>query len=443
MTGSFAGAFRAFLTAFLLLGSLIGMPGAAAAAEAPNWRSLEKIYRQLHSSPELSNVENQTAKFMAEHFRKLGFTVTEGIGGTGVVGVLRNGSGPTLMLRADMDALPVLEETGAKFASKVRMKNSAGVEQPVMHACGHDIHMTSLIGTLQRLVSIKDSWSGTLIAIAQPAEEVGQGARNMLADGLFTKFPRPDYNLALHVSSALPSDSIAYTPGYALANVDSVDIIVHGVGGHGAYPNTTKDPVVLASSIVGSLQTIVSRELSPLTPAVVTVGAFHAGHKHNVISNRAHLQLTVRSYSQETRQQIFSAIRRIVRGQGMAAGLPEDLLPEVKVQDEYTPSAFNNPELAERLAGVWRDKMGAAKTVKVDPVMGGEDFGRYGQVEPKIPSVIFWLGGVSRKTFEKAMQTQTPLPSLHSSTFLPDYKTSLRTGVEATTAAALELLGDE
>ena len=418
--------------------ALLSLPLAALGER--DFHELERLYQHLHSHPELSHLETQTARLMARHFRQLGMRVTTGVGGTGVVGVLKNGAGPTLMLRADMDALPVLEQTGLAHASRVRMVNREGVEQPVMHACGHDIHMTVLIGALRELIAQRQDWSGTLMAIAQPAEEVGQGARRMLADGLFKRFPRPDYNLALHVSADMATGTIGLTPGYALANVDSVDIIVKGVGGHGAYPHRTRDPVVLAAQIVLALQTITSREISPLDPAVVTVGSLHAGHKHNVISDRAHLQLTVRSYSSDTREQILNAIRRIADGQARSAGLPEDRLPEIVVKDEYTPAAYNHPELAVRLLGIFRTQFGTDAVQELPPVMGGEDFGLYGRVEPMIPSLIFWLGAVAPQTIARAREQRTDLPSLHSAIFAPDALPAIRTGVKAMSAAVRDLL---
>ena len=432
---------RFFLTAIVSLSLAMNSASADVRSDIEaDYPYLLSLYKELHANPELSFMEVETARKMAGLFRELGFEVTEQVGKTGVVGVMRNGPGPTVMLRADMDGLPVREETGLAYASKAKGLNRFGDEQPIMHACGHDVHMTSLIGAVRRLTAMKDQWSGTLVLVAQPAEEIGLGAKAMIEDGLFTRFPRPDYNVALHDSASLPAGSIAYSPGYALANVDSVDIYVKGVGGHGAYPHTTKDPVVIASRIVLALQTLVSRENSPLEPAVVTVGAFNAGYKHNIISDEAHLQITVRSYSDEVRENLISGIRRIAKAQAMSAGLPEALYPVVEMEKDYTPSTYNDPELANRIAGVLQGRFGEDRVIEVDPVMGGEDFSQYGRVEPKIPSLIFWIGAVDPAKVAAAEAGGAPLPSLHSPFFAPAPEQTLKTGVEAMTAAALELL---
>src|SRR4030095_16768151 len=290
--------------------------------------------------------EVQSPAKLAAEARKLGFAVTEKVGKTGVVAVMKNGPGPVLLIRADMDALPVVEQTGLPFASKVRATARSGVETGVMHACGHDTHMASFIGTARRLAATKDQWSGTLVMILQPGEETGEGAKAMLDDGLYTRFPKPTHALAFHDAAALPAGVIGVTPGYALANVDSVDISVKGVGGHGAYPQTTKDPIVLASRIVTTLQTLVSRESDPSQPAVVTVGSFQAGAKHNIISDEAKLQLTVRSYTPEVRKLLLDGIKRIARGEAIAAGMPEDKMPVVTVRDEmFTPATFNTDKI--------------------------------------------------------------------------------------------------
>src|SRR5919112_1823117 len=304
--------------------------------------SLMTLYRDLHTNPELSMQESRTPAKLAAEARKLGFTVTEKVGKTGVVAVMRNGPGPVLMIRADMDGLPVVEQTGLPFASKVRATARSGVESGVMHACGHDTHMTSWLGTARRLAAMKAQWSGTLVMILQPAEETGQGAKAMLDDGLFTRFPKPTHALAFHDSASLPAGVLGITVGPAFANVDSVDILVKGVGGHGAVPQNTRDPIVLASRIVGTLQTLVSRELDPQDAAVVTVGSFQAGTKHNIISDEAKLLLTVRSYSQKTRRMLLDGIRRIARGEAIAAGVPDDKMPVVTIREgEFTPAAVN------------------------------------------------------------------------------------------------------
>lgn len=410
---------------------------------APNVAQAEdllKLYKYLHANPELSRMETNTAALLAGKLAKLGFEVTEHVGETGVVAVMKNGEGPTVLIRADMDALPVKEQTGLPYASTVMTKDYEGNTVPAMHACGHDIHMTVLIGVAENLVAQKADWSGTLILILQPAEELGQGARLMLEDGLFTRFPRPDFNLALHDNASLAAGKIGVVPGYAMANVDSVDITVRGIGGHGAYPHTTKDPVVLASQIVLGLQTIVSRETSPLDPAVVTVGSIHGGTKHNIIPDEVKLQITLRSYTDEVRENTIASIKRIADGLGRAYGLPDDKLPIVKVKDEFTPALYNNPELAARIAPVIASVIGEKNMPERKPVMGGEDFGQFGRVEPKIPSLLFTLGAVDPKAIKKAKKTGASLPSLHSPFFAPDAKPTIETGVKAMTASALDLL---
>lgn len=425
---------RPLLSAFLLL-----LPFAVTALDIDaQWNKLDKLYLHLHSNPELSNQEKKTAALMAQHFRDLGFEVTENVGGTGVVAVLRNGEGPTVLLRADMDGLPVLEKTGKPYASKVQMPNSQGVVQPAMHACGHDIHMTSLIGTLTELVNAKDSWSGTVVAIAQAAEEVGEGAAQLLQAGLFKKFPLPDFALALHANASSPVGTVAYSSGYSTANVDAVDILVHGQGGHGAYPQLTKDPIVLASQIVLALQTIASREIAAQDPVVVTVGAFHAGHKRNIISDSAKLELTVRTYSDATREHVLASIKRIAIGQAQAAGLPEDKWPEISMRDLYTPSAYNDPALVQRVVKVFRKALGDENVIESPPVMGGEDFGRYGKAG--VPAMLFWLGTINPRVYDRAQRTDTNLPGLHSALYAPDYEPSIRAGVTLMTEAALDLL---
>src|SRR5687768_11985460 len=353
--------------------------------------SLMALYRDLHSNPELSMQEVRTPAKLVPELKKLGFTVTEKIGKTGVVAVMKNGPGPVLMLRADMDGLPVVEQTGLPFASKVKATARSGVETGVMHACGHDTHMAAFIGTAKRLVAMKDQWSGTLVMILQPGEETGEGARAMLEDGLYSRFPKPSAVLAFHDAAALPAGVIGITPGYALANVDSVDVVVRGVGGHGAYPHTTRDPIVLASRIVTTLQTLVSRENDPANPAVVTVGSFHAGTKHNIISDEARLQLTVRSYTPEVRQMLLDGIKRIARGEAIAAGIPEDRMPQVTYREkEYTPATFNSEKFASRGIELFSAHFGKDRVTRTPAVMGGEDFSRYRLADPSIESLIFW-----------------------------------------------------
>jgi len=401
---------------------------------------LMTLYRDLHANPELSQQEFKTAAKLAARAKAMGFTVTEKVGGTGVVAVMKNGPGPVLMIRADMDGLPVIEQTGLPFASKARATTADGVESGVMHACGHDTHMTTWVETAKLLSSMKDKWSGTLVMILQPAEETGKGARMMLEDKLFERFPKPDYALAFHDAASFEAGKIGYTPGYALANVDSVDIVVKGVGGHGAYPHTTKDPIVLASRIVMALQTLVSREQDPQDPAVVTVGSFHAGAKHNVISDEATLLLTVRSYSDATRAKLIDGIRRIARGEAIAAGMPDDRMPVVTVKDEFTPSTFNPPEFAEEMASVLKASFPSDRVVKAPAVMGGEDFGRFWRADNSIKSFIFWVGGVPADQMGRAAKGEITLPSLHSPFWAPEADTVIATASEAMTTLALDIL---
>ena len=401
---------------------------------------LNELYIDLHQNPELSFQEEETSQKLAQLLKGMGFEVTPEVGGFGVVAVLENGPGKTLMIRADMDALPLEEKTGAKYASKKKSINQVGAEVFTMHACGHDIHMTSLIGTAQNLIKMREDWSGTLVLNLQPAEERGSGARAMIRDGIFERFPRPDFNLALHVSADLPAGKVAYVPGWAMANVDSMDIIVKGIGGHGAYPHKTIDPIVLSAQLINNIQTIRSREISPLDAAVVTVGSIHGGTKHNIIPSEVTLQLTLRSYTDEVRNNTISSIKRISRGLADSVGLPEELYPVITLKDEYTPALYNNPEFTETIRLIAEEALGKENVIKSTPVMGGEDFGMYGRVEPKIPSVLFWLGAVNKKVYDRSKREDIELPSLHSPFFLPDYKPSIETGVKVTTAMAINIL---
>ncbi len=412
--------------------------------------SLVEIYQHLHSHPELSYHEEQTAGYVAGRLRSLGYEVTEGVGlynepgrvSYGLVGVMKNGAGPTVMVRTDLDGLPVSENTGLPYASQITTKDDGGSDVSVMHACGHDVHMTSFLGTATLLSRLKDEWSGTLVLIGQPAEERGAGARAMLNDGLYERFPRPDFALALHSNASIEAGKVGYRSGYALAAVDSVDITVRGKGGHGAYPHTTKDPIVLASRIVVALQTIVSREVSPLDSAVVTVGSIHGGSKHNIIPDQVHLQLTVRSYKPEVRRRVLDSIRRIALGVAASAGIPDDKAPIVEIDEsEYTPTTYNDPELTERLVQTFQRVLGRENVIPTDPVMGGEDFSRYSLEEREIPISIFWLGTIDPERVEESRRTGTPLPSLHSSRFAPVPEPTLATGVTAMTSAVLELMG--
>lgn len=428
-----------------MLAILVPMTAPKAHSEDLNssdFQYLENLYLHLHQNPELSFQEQATSARLAHELSSVGYEVTENVGGYGLVGVMHNGPGPTLLVRADMDGLPVREQTGLDYASGAMGKSDAGDDVPVMHACAHDIHMTSLVGLARRMAAVRDDWQGTLVLVGQPAEERVGGAKAMIEEGLFRKFPKPDYNIALHTSASMQAGKVGLTSGYALANVDSVDVSIKGIGGHGAYPHTTKDPVVLASHIVVALQTLVSRETSPLDSAVVTVGSIHSGTKHNIISNNAHLQLTVRSYTDEVRDNLLAGIKRIAQGQAHSMGLPETLWPDV-TYSEATPATYNDPALSERIANALRDDLGVDNVLTLAPVMGAEDFAYFGRTDEKIPSVIFWLGAVEANRAAAAERGEIELPSLHSPFFAPEYAPTIRTGVAALTGIALDLLQRE
>ena len=401
--------------------------------------ALFDLYKELHANPELSYQETETSARLAIILKEMGYEVTEGFGGNGVVAILKNGKGKTIMLRADMDGLPVKERTGVSYSSKKKVINLEGQEVFTMHACGHDIHMTVLIGAARALIESRNKWQGTLILILQPAEEVSGGARAMLREGLYTKYPRPDYNLALHVSADLEAGKVGYLSGYAMANVDSVDILVKGIGGHGAYPHKTKDPIILATRLVMALQTIVSREISPLEPAVVTVGSIHGGTKHNVIPNEVKLQLTIRSYSDSVRNKTLAGIKRIAENLARSAGLPNTLYPVITIKDEYTPAVFNDPKLTRKLKQSFEKALGKDSVIQVSQVMAGEDFGMYGRIKPIIPTSLFWLGSVNKTKYNLSNRRGSPLPSLHSDVFMPDPIPTINTGIKALTQAAHDL----
>jgi amidohydrolase len=406
---------------------------------------LVELYQHLHSHPELSAQEERTAKTIAAELRKLNFEVTEGVGryqdtgsqAHGFVAVMRNGDGPVVLIRTDLDALPVEEKSGLPFASRVKATNMTGQEVSVMHACGHDLHMTCFVGTASVLSRTREKWQGTLVMIGQPAEEIGEGAKAMLNDGLYTRFPKPDYALALHASAELESGKIGYRPGFVFAGVDSVDVTIRGTGGHGAYPHQTKDPVVLAAQFIMALQTIVSREISPVDSAVVTVGSIHAGTKHNIIPDEVKLQLTIRFYKPEVRKQILESIERVARGVAVSGGVAETRMPEVSYGQESIGPTFNSPELAGRLASVWKAELGAEAVVEVEPTLAGEDFGYYPQED--LPGCIFWLGTVAPEKIQGQTQGKA-LPGLHSGEFAPDYERAIQTGVKAMVSAAMDLL---
>lgn len=425
----------------------LALPSAPAFADAlrddiaVQMPGLMAIYRDLHANPELGFQEVRSAKIMADVARKAGFEVTEKVGRTGVVAVMRNGPGPTVLIRADMDGLPVTEQTGLPFASKKRSVSENGVERGVMHACGHDTHMAGWIGAARQLAKRKGEWSGTLVMIGQPAEELGSGARAMLADGLYTRFPKPQYALAFHDAGSMPSGAVAVSSGWALANTDAIDIEIRGVGGHGAYPHQTKDPIVLASAIVMRLQTIVSREISAQDPAVVTVGSFQAGAKHNIIPDRADLQLTVRSYSDETRKHLLDAIARVAKGEAIAAGLPDNLMPVVTVKQPYTRATWNSPDFVEQFSSHMREVFGKDRVFPAPAAMAGEDFGEFRRAdEANIKSLIFWVGGERLENIAAARAGGKPLAALHSPLWAPDAEAVIATGAEALTRTAMRLM---
>jgi hippurate hydrolase len=401
--------------------------------------SLARLYEDLHAHPELSYHEERTARKLAGELSQLGLDVTTKVGTNGVVGVLRNGPGPTILVRADLDALPVKEQTGLAYASHARTTNDMGIEVDVMHACGHDLHITSLVGTARMLARLKDAWSGTVVFVGQPAEERSGGAKAMLADGLFTRFPQPDFCLALHVNAELPAGAIGVAEGFFMANVDALDITIRGVGGHGAWPHKTKDPIVLAAETVVALQTIVSRETDPLDSAVVTVGSIHGGTKHNVIPDEVKLEVTVRSLTDDVRAHTLEAIKRIVRGLAIAAGVPEERLPLIEPHEEPLPALYNNPELTRTLAAVFRDLLGEKNVVNRRASMGGEDFSEYGRTAEKVPICMFWLGSVDPDQVKQSERSGQALPSLHSSLYHPQPEPTITAGVRAMTAAVIHL----
>jgi amidohydrolase len=421
-------------------------PQSIADAELP---SLLTIYKDVHSHPELSGHEERTAALVAKELKAAGCEVTEHFGtyddpklkAYGVIGVMKNGNGPTVLVRTDMDALPVQEETGMPYASKVTTKNDEGKDVYVMHACGHDVHIAAFIGTARALAKLKDQWHGTIVFVGQPAEETGNGARALLKAGLYDRFGKPDFALGFHDKADLQAGHIGVTEGYTSANVDSVDVTVRGVGGHGAYPHKTKDPIVLAAEIINAWQTIVSRENNPLDPVVLTVGSIHGGTKHNIIPNEVKMQLTVRTYKSNVRERVLAAIDRIAKGCAAAAGIPPDLAPIVTVSKDFITSAmYNNPELTKRLVAVWKKSLGDENVEIVDPVMGGEDFSEYGLPDQSIPVVNFHFGAVDPAKIAEFKQTGKELPTLHSSKFAPVPEPTIRVGIIGMTSAVLDLM---
>jgi len=413
--------------------------------------SLLSIYKDVHAHPELSTQEQRTSALLAKELKAVGCDVTENVGKYqkpdqkcyGVVGVMKNGDGPVVLVRTDLDALPVQEETGVPYASTVVTKNEKGDDVHVMHACGHDAHISMIIGVARSLAKMKDQWHGTIVFVGQPAEELGTGARAMLRDGLYTRWPKPNYALGFHDKADMEIGHIGVTEGYTYANVDSVDVTVHGIGGHGAYAYRTKDPVVLAAEMINQWQTIASRENNPIDPIVITVGSIHGGTKHNIIPDEVKMQLTVRTYKADVRERVLSAIERIAKGCATAAGLPSDKMPTVNVlRDQFTPATYNNPELARRLVTVWKKALGDQNVEMVEPTMGGEDFSEFSLLpEHSIPAVDFHVGAVDpAKIAESKKPGASPLPSLHSSKFAPVPEPTIRTGMVAMTTAVLDLM---
>ena len=402
------------------------------------------LFDHFHRNPELSTIEHKTAARMAQELDRAGFEVTEGIGGTGVVAMFENGDGPLVMMRADMDGLPVEEKSGLENASRMQQIDPiTGNQVFTMHACGHDVHITSLVGTARQMANRKDEWNGTLMLIVQPAEERVLGAAAMKEDGIWDQFGKPDYALAFHVNALDVAGKVNITEGSPFAGADTVDIIIHGVGAHGAHPYAGKDPIVLGSQIVLALQTLVARELPPRWPGVVTVGSFHAGTKHNIISDRAHLQMTVRSTSPETREILLNGITRIAENMGRVAGLPDDKLPEVIISNESVPPTVNEPELARQLRHAWAKSMGK-ETVINNPSkgMGAEDFPFF-TVDPEIRSVYWVVGGTPQEDFDAAAAGGPPVASHHSPLFKIAPEPAVRAGVESTVVALMELMGVE
>jgi len=421
-------------------------PQSLADAELP---SLLGIYKDIHTHPELSGYEERTAALVAKELRAAGWQVTEHLGkyedsklkAYGVVGVMKNGDGPTVLVRTDMDALPVEEETGLPYASKVVAKNDEGKDVHVMHACGHDTHIAAFIGTARSLGKLKDQWHGTIVFVAQPAEEIGTGARALLKDGLYDRFGKPNFALGFHDKADLQIGHIGITEGYTSANVDSIDVTIRGVGGHGAYPHKTKDPIVLAAEVINAWQTISSRENNPLDPIVVTVGSIHGGTKRNIIPDEVKMQLTVRTYKKEVRDKALAAIDRIARGIAAAAGVPPERAPVVTVrQDEVCPAMYNNPELTKRLVAVWKKSLGDENVEIVDPTMGGEDFSEYSLPDHSIPAVNFHFGAVDPGKIADYKKAGKELPSLHSSKFAPVPEPTIRVGIIGMTTAVLDLM---
>ena len=439
----------AFVLCAILSTSLLAQetPQSIAQKELP---LLLDIYKDVHLHPELSTQEKRTSEIVAKELKAVGCQVTDHLGkydtptfpGYGVVGLMKNGDGPVVLVRTDMDALPVEEETGLPYASKVMAKDNAGQDVHVMHACGHDVHIATFIGVARALAQLKDQWHGTIVFVGQPAEEAFGGARALLKDGLYERFPKPAYALGFHDNAQLEIGHIGVTSGYTYANVDSLNVTVPGVGGHGAYPHRTKDPIVLSAEMINMWQTIASRENNPLDPIVVTVGSIHGGTKHNIIPNEVKMQLTVRTYKNEVRERVLAGIEQIAKGCATAGGWPEDKMPKLEVlKDQFVPATYNNPDLTKRLVGVWKQSLGAENVEMVDPTMGGEDFAEYSLPDHSIPAIDFHVGAVAPDKMAASKKPGAPpLPSLHSSKFAPVPEPTIKTGLIAMTSAVLDLM---
>ncbi len=428
-----------FLADALLAQSVVSSQKQIEVSIERNYSSLEKLYTHLHQNPELSQKEEKTSAIMARELKALGFDVYENIGGYGVAGVFKNGKGPTVLVRTDMDALPIEEKTNLPYASNVKSTNVAGATVSVMHACGHDIHMTVFVGTARALVETKNTWQGTLLMIAQPAEENGVGAEAMVNDGLYTKVPYPDFALSLHNHAGMKAGTIGYSSGPFMASVDMMDITVFGKGGHGAAPHQTVDPIVLSAQMILAFQTIVSREINPLESAVITVGSIHGGTVCNIIPDQVKLQLTLRSYSDDVRKQVIASIQNKSKFLALQAGVPENLLPEITWNDS-APATVNDKTLTLKLVEAFTKTFGDEYLFEMEPSMIGEDFSRFARAQKPIPYTMFWLGTVDPLTFDNAKVENTALPSLHSSTFQPLPKLTISTGIMAMTVGALQIL---
>ncbi len=398
---------------------------------------LLEFYKKRHQNPELSLMEKETARDLANELRLAGFEVTENFAGYGVIGIMKNGKGPTILYRTDLDALPMEEKTNLEYASRKTIEHN-GTTVGTMHSCGHDIHMTSLLGTARVMRKMKNQWKGTLMLIGQPAEEAGVGAKNMLDAGLYEKFGVPDYGIALHSSPTIAAGQVGFKQGHTMAAVQSIDIKVFGYGAHGAAPHMSKDPIVLSSMIIINLQTIVSRNLKPIESAVVTVGAIHGGIQHNIIPDEVTLKLTVRTYSEEVRQMVNRRIKEICKGVAIAAGMPEDKMPEVIIPEDFNPSNYNNPELVDKLTISASQAIGTDNVIYAESQMLGEDFARFGQTDHKVPTVLYWLGTVPDERMKSG-----DLPALHSPFYYPDPKKSIETAVKVTSQGLIDLFNQK